>query len=195
MAGTSDIEVANTAITLMGQGASLTSLADDDDAARAINAVWDLQRRAVLRAHYWNFAIARVELAADPTPPPFDWESRYRLPGDYLNLRAFYPREVAWSKEGSYLLCDYGAPIQIIYIRDVENLGAWDSLAIDAFAAKLAHTCAYRVTGDRSLREELWRTYKDYLREARHQDAMEGESTRELDVDVFQRARDYGTPY
>lgn len=192
MAGSTIIEVANTAATLLGQGTTLLSLSDDDDVARAINQVLDLQRRAVLRAHFWNFALGRAELAADPTPPTFDWSARYLLPGDYLNLREMYPREVAWRIEGKYLLADYGSPIRIVYTRDVTNIGDWDALAVDALAAKLAHTICYRVTGNRELRQDMLAEYKMKLREARHMDAIEGENTRAVDIDVFQDARDYG---
>jgi hypothetical protein len=193
MAGTSDIEVANKAVILMGSGRELTSLSDDDDAARALNTVWDLSRRAVLRAHFWNFAQARITINADPTPPPFEWAARFRLPGDFLNLRRFYPREIPWDKEGDYLLTDEGDSVSIVYTKDEANLGAWDAMAIDVFAAKLAHDVAYRVTGSREVRKEMGNVYKELLRGARHMDAMEGESTRTLDIDVFERSRFYGS--
>lgn len=190
--GTTQIEVANKALLHMGHGKRIASLTDDDDAARALQVTFDLSRRAVLRSHFWNFAGARAELALDATTPAFDWPYRYRKPGNYIGLREMFPREARWVLEGDYFLSDSGSPLQIIYTFDQTNLGSWDPLALEALAAHLAYAAAYRVTGSREVRNEMWSLYRDMLREARHMDAMEGESTRTLDIDVFQDARLYG---
>jgi hypothetical protein len=190
--GTSQIEVANTALLHMGHGKRIASLTEDDDAARALSVSFDMSRRAVLRSHFWNFAKKRAELGIDPTAPAFGPANRYRKPGDYVTLREMHPRHVRWRLEGDYFLSDHGSPLQIIYTFDQENLGSWDPLALEALAAHLAWKAAYRVTGSREVRDQMFQLYRSILSDARHMDAMEGESTRVLDIDVFQEARLYG---
>lgn len=187
--GTAETDVANMALTHMGETGVLTALSDDNDAARALSAAFNITRRAVLRAHYWGFAKKRVQIAKDSTAPDFDKSNRYRLPGDFITLVEMYPRENDWRREGDYLLSDSGPPLQLIYIRDEDNLGVWDALALDTFAARLAADCAYAVTGDRNLRTELYQLYKDRLADARHMAAMENMNTEDLDIDVWAGAR------
>ncbi len=189
-AGTAETDVANKALIEMGERTLLTSLTDDRESARVLNQIWNISRRAVLRAHFWNFALKRKQLAADPTAPVFGSESnRYRLPSDYINLIRLYPEEYTWRLESDYLLSDYGAPLDVVYVRDEDNLGVWDALALDAFATRLASDAAYAITGNREVRAELTRAYQAKLAEARHMDAMEGQSTRELDIDVWGQSR------
>ena len=188
-AGLADTDVANKALIEMGETGTLTALSDDNDAARVILSAFNISRRAVLRAHNWGFAKKRASVAKDSEDPLWDYENRYRLPGDFIKLVEMYPREVSWRREGDYLLADYGPPLQYIYIFDEDNLGAWDALALDAFSTRLAADCAYAVTGDRNLRTELMSHFDEKLREARHVAAMENSSTQGLDIDIWTEAR------
>lgn len=187
--GTAETDVANKALIEMGETGVLTALSDDNEAARCLSAVFNISRRAVLRSHFWGFAKKRIQVAADPTAPTFDKSNRYRLPGDFVNLVEMYPREADWRREGDYLISDYGPPLQFVYISDEENLGVWDALALDCFATRLAADCAYAVTGDRNLRTELDKRFKEKLSDARHAAAMENMNTEDLDVDVWALAR------
>lgn len=187
--GTAQTDVANKALIEMGETGTLTALSDDNDAARCLSATLNISRRAVLRSHYWGFAKKRVQIAKDSSNPDFDKSSRYRLPGDFITLVEMYPRENDWRLEGSYLLSNSGPPLDLIYVRDEDNLGVWDALALDALATRLAADCAYAITGDRNLRAELGRLYKDKLADARHMAAMENQNGRELDIDVWEASR------
>lgn len=188
-AGAPETDVANKALIEMGEVGQITALTDDDERARTLRAAFGISRRAVLRAHFWNFALKRASLAKDSTSPSFDYGNRYRLPSDFITLVEMYPREYTWRREGDYLLSDYGPPLQFVYVADENNLGVWDSLATDAFATRLAMDTAYAITGNRNLRNELMQVYREKLAEARHMDAMEGSSAQEFDIDVWAHAR------
>jgi len=188
-AGAPDTDVANKALIEMGEIGQLTALTDDDERARTLLAAFDISRRAVLRAHYWNFALKRASIARDSTSPAYDFSNRYRLPSDYIVLVEMYPREYTWRREGDYLLSDYGPPLQFVYVSDETNIGVWDALATDVLATRLAMDTCYAITGNRELRRELMQAYSMKLSEARHMDAMEGSSAEEYDVDVWAHAR------
>ena len=58
---TTDVDIVNAGLIKLGE-ATITTLADDVKAARLANAIFADQRDVVLRAHPWNFAMARAEL-------------------------------------------------------------------------------------------------------------------------------------
>ena len=65
---TSIVEIGNIALVNLGED-TITSLSDDVKAARLINRRYAPIRDAVLRAHPWNCAMARAQLASvDPAP-------------------------------------------------------------------------------------------------------------------------------
>lgn len=188
-AGAAETDVANKALIEMGEVGQITALTDDDERARTLRATFGISRRAVLRSHFWNFALKRASLAKDSTAPAFDISNRYRLPSDFLNLVRMYPRENTWKREGDYLLSDYGPPLRFIYVRDEDNLGVWDAMATDVFSIRLAMDACLAITGSRELKSDLTRLYRQRLAEARHMDAMEGSNTEELDIDVWGHSR------
>lgn len=190
-AGAAETDVANKALIELGEIGQITALTDDDERARTLLAVFGIARRAVLREHFWSFALKQASVAADSTTPTFDFSNRYRLPSDFIALVRMYPREVNWKRVGDYLYSDYGPPLEFTYVRDEDNLGVWDALATDLLATRLAMDAAYAITGTRDLRRELMQVYATKLSAARHMDAMESGSTEELDIDVWGRSREH----
>ena len=79
------VDICNRALQKLG-AESITSLTQNTENARACNSCFEFLRDAELRAHPWNFAIKRAQLAADLTPPEFGYDLRYQLPSDYLRL-------------------------------------------------------------------------------------------------------------
>ena len=75
----------NLALSRLGKP-PLATLSDQNENARTMLAVFSDVARAELRRHAWSFAMDRTTLAADSTPPKFDYSNAFVLPGDYLRL-------------------------------------------------------------------------------------------------------------
>ena len=119
-------------------------------------AVFSDVARAELRRHAWSFAMDRTTLAADSTPPKFDYSNAFVLPGDYLRLVVLNDlwidtsiREAAqedlpiYTIEGKRILANLDAPLRIRYVTDVTNApDTWDALFCEVFALALARAAA-----------------------------------------------------
>lgn len=79
------IQVANRALTKLG-AARIISLGDDNKQARAVASCFDDLRDDELRAHRWQFAMKRIELAALSEVPTFGYKHQYALPPDFCAL-------------------------------------------------------------------------------------------------------------
>lgn len=172
---TSVIELCNSALIDLGEE-PITALTDNTKAARLCKQRWPAVRDAVLRAHPWNCAAAQAVLAASATPPAFRWASAFPLPTDCLRvLQATVGGALveAWETQGESLCCGESGPLELSYIRRLDDPRLYDSLLCEALAARLSATLAYPLTASTSLGQAFWNLYADKLREARGVDARE----------------------
>jgi hypothetical protein len=172
---TSVIEICNNALLDLGEDA-IASLADNTKAARLCNQRWPAVRDAVLRAHPWNCAVAQAELAASSEPPAWQYSRRFPLPSDCLRVLAVQccgAALVAWEVQEGAILCDEDGPLDIAYVRRIEDPRLFDPLLCEAFTARLSATLAYPITASTSLAQAFWSAYAEKLREARGVDARE----------------------
>lgn len=177
---TTDVDIVNAGLIKLGE-ATITTLADDVKAARLATAIFADQRDGVLRAHPWNFALARVELTAAATPPLWGWTHAYDLPGDpdfCLRVIAVEGEADAgpgaWNIEARQIVTDLASPIRILYLRRVTDYTLWDVLALDALAARIAMELAEPLGKSTSLHNAMSRLYENQLRAARSADGQEG---------------------
>lgn len=191
---TTDVDIVNAGLIKLGE-ATITSLADDVKAARLANAIFADQRDVVLRAHPWNFALARAELTAHVTAPLWGFANAYDLPGDPdVCLRVISVEGEAdagagaWQIEGRQIVTDLASPIRILYLRRVTDYALWDVLALDALAARLAMELAEPLGKSTSLHNAMARLYDNSLRGARSADGQEG-TARMLTADGWIEAR------
>lgn len=181
----SDVEIANRALTKLG-GTTITSLTQDSPAARAVNAAFTSVRRAEIRKHPWNFAKKRAQLAASADEPLYGFGYQYPLPADCL--RVLNKADVDWKIEGQAILSDSAGPLEIIYLRDVEDPNTFDEAFIEAFACKLAMELAEKLTSSSEKRDRAQKEYQYALQEARRTNAIERMSEDRLEDD-WERAR------
>jgi hypothetical protein len=179
------VDICNEAMDLLG-AATITSLTENSKEARLCNRKFDTVRDAVLRAHPWNCAIARAELAADSTAPAFGFSYKYPLPTDPYCLRvlsfwnsnvnnelAAYDSNVMFKIEGRNVLSNEGT-CNIIYISRVTDTEQFDTLLSTAVAHRLAADTAYAITGSNSVSQQMFALYESRLKEAKGVDSMEG---------------------
>lgn len=150
----SQIQICNLALVHCGE-ATITSLNEDNKAARVLNRVYDMVRDQALTDYRWNFAIARAELAADPTPPAFGFQNRFTVPSDLLQLiglfdsqesnRNYTSAETIFKREGAYILTD-DAPCRIIYVKRITDTGMYPPEFVKYMGYLLATTIFYDMT-------------------------------------------------
>ena len=154
----SKIQICNRALSKLGAD-RITSLDDDNKSARAMKSAFDFVRDAELRAHVWNFSVARAELAALATTPVWGFQYEYALPEDFIKLleiRDLYSNANTldyrttpaplWQMEGGLLKTDAESPLYIRYVYRVTDTALYDALFAEALACRLAAETAEEIT-------------------------------------------------
>lgn len=183
----SAVDISNRALQKLG-AERIISLTQDSVSARACNLAYEQVRDAELRAHTWNFAIKRRELAADATAPVYGYTYAYTLPSDCLRLlkndnqENFYSDK--WKVEGRKILTDEAAPFQIRYVYRVTDTTQYDALFVEALASKMAYEMCEELTQSNSKKQSAAEDYKFAIREARKINAFENVPA-EQDTDTW----------
>ena len=160
----SEVTVANIALSLLGEP-QIVSLTEDADRARKINTRFEDVRDATLRAHPWDCAEKRVQLANDGTTPVFGFAFSFDLPSDFIVARRLEVHTAKWKIEGKKLLAE-DSPAKMLYTFRVTDPNTWDSLFIQVFGARLAYEVCEAITKDTDLKTRLWREYLEKKKEA-----------------------------
>lgn len=173
----SQVDIVNLALIEVGT----RIVADPDDkekGPRNIKIVFPMLRDAVLRAHPWNFAMARRQVPAQVETPAFGWAYKYDLPSTPHCLRAYrigaVEDRIPFAVEGREILTDAGPPINLRFIAQVTDLSRFDALFTVTLGARIGATIAKSIDDSASLAADLWNLYLAKLREARNIDGMEG---------------------
>lgn len=175
------VTVANLALSKLGEDDQLRDPDQDSHAARSVRAVWDPMRRAVFRKGKFNCSMTRAELAAQAPASlgyrsPYPFANRFPVPADFLRLvEVLDPADVreSYKFERKAILADTAGPVFIRYVADIVEVGDWDDLFVQAFAARLAFQIADRITGDRGRKADCWAEYKAAIGDAAGVDAKE----------------------
>lgn len=177
----SNVDIANLALTKLG-ATRITSLLDDTKQARAVNAIYEIERDALLSEHPWSFAIKRAQIPATTTPPSFGWAYTYPLPADYLkivqvgDLWAFYDNGDAgalFDVEDSAIVTDEASPLKLRYVCRVTNPGLFSSTFVIALAARLRSGVAEELTQNLSKKEDAMNDYKASIFQAKRANDIE----------------------
>jgi len=172
----SDLDICNAALTKVGAN-QITSRTENSAGAKAVNAVYDRKRKALLRKHPWSFAIKRASLAQDANPPLFNRTYQYQLPSDWLRLLAPDPEvnfnDCDWEIEGRYIITNYLPPLQIRYIWDVTDVNLMDALFQEALATDIALEICEKLTQSNTKKADLKDDLKEIIQEARRTNAIE----------------------
>ena len=172
----SEVEIANTALSRVG-ATRITALTENSVAARAVNAIYAQMRDVELRAHVWNFAIKRAQLAEDATVPAFGPSAAFTLPSDFIRLLPpdpeLHSNDLDWRIEGRRILTYDTAPLDIRYVYRVTDPNEMDPIFRQALALRIARAICEPLTQSNNKLAAIDAEYKDTLREARKADALE----------------------
>jgi hypothetical protein len=193
---TSEVSIANAALSKLGSSRKLESLTQDHPNARTMNASFKRIRDALLRSYTWGFSIRRASIAADGTQTIWGKHNRYSLPNDFLRLTrdketgqaADWRIEGGAEGAGSFIISDDGSPLNIRYVAKVEDPNAFDSLFLEAFACWLAHDACKEVTGSTDLKRDLKQNLDDAIDDATRVGAIE-KPAEETPTDSWVNAR------
>lgn len=176
----SAVDVCNLALQRLG-AKTISSLTDDDTAARECNRVFAHARDSELRGHQWSFARKRASLAADSTDPAFGYAKRYKLPSDFLRLLPQNGQNPVdgslpqsdFQIESGYILTNDGAPLNIVYIRRVDDPNDFDQLFTDLLVSRIARDICEKITQSNTKLQSAQSIYQDMKNEARKINAFE----------------------
>ena len=165
-------DICNQALSKVGDEL-ISCLTDSSKQARYCRMLYASTRDAVLRAHPWNFAIDRAELAQLTAAPAYEYTYQFQLPSDCLRVLQMEEVDMVFKIEGGKLLTDEGTA-KIKYIKRVTDSALFDSLFIAALSARLAAEMAVPLADSKTLAETMWELYLNKIGEARGIDAQEG---------------------
>jgi hypothetical protein len=187
------VTIANLAASSLGEDDQLRSPDDDTHLSRSVRAVWDLERRAAIRDHSWNFAMRRQALPAEAlATPPRPFAASFRLPAKCVRLiEVMDLSRHAYAVEGKSILADTTGPLHIRFLEDVDEPASWDDLFVKAFAMRVAWQIADRITGDANRVTMAERKYRSALSEAKRVDARENPQVAH-EPTGWERARGWG---
>jgi hypothetical protein len=181
MSAISAVSIASSALVRLGDKA-IISLTDDSDRARVMNTLYPTVLDAVLRAHRWNFAIARAALPALSDAPAWEYDNQFQLPAGaspaycirLLTTEAYELYQTPFVVEGRTVLTNAAAPLKIKYIARITDPAQYDAMFVEALIARLAAEAAYPVTGSKQAADAQWALYQLKVREAMTYDGLEG---------------------
>lgn len=180
--------IANRALQLVG-ATSILNLTDNSPEAREVSRAYDFCRRAELRAHRWNFAIKRAQLAPDTDAPVFEFQYQFTLPSDCLRVLIPNDATLDWKVEGKKLLTNtatspfgagvFGASVSpsaalyLRYIADVEDTTYFDAAFCEALSVRVALAIVERLTQSNQKKAQLKDDYRAAIAEASAINAFE----------------------
>lgn len=182
------IDIANSALTLVGSESVLVTLDDTNKAARLCRQNYDFSRRAVLEKHPWLFAVSRVLLDLDANVPAFGFSAQHQIPDDLLRCLSVNDRTTDWIREGKYILSNEQAQIQVRYIYDVSDIELFPQLFVDAVAADLAVRICFSLTQSTERVADIKQTYQNTIMKARFANSLD-QSMRVVAADTYTDAR------
>lgn len=187
----SPVEICSNALILVG-AQPISSLSETSDRAILMSNLYDQIRRATLRRHLWNFAMTRVLLSPDVTPPAFEWTAQFTLPSDCLRVVSLgeIGEHPDYTIEGRKILSN-DASVKLGYVRDEEDANVFDVMFCDALSANMAFAAAFPLTKSEALQKAMYQLYSEKITEARTIDGVETPPG-QIDDSYFLNARRSG---
>lgn len=163
----SSTNICNLALSYLSQ-APISDISEPETSTEEECARWyDTTRRDLLRRGSWNFAKKRVVLTPNDTTPAFTYDTAYNLPADFLRLLRIEDQDDTvlvdfldvnsprfYVVEDNQILINTeffvftGENLNLVYIRDFENVLKMDASFIKLFAIELALNMSYRFISD-----------------------------------------------
>lgn len=151
------VSICSNALQMLG-AKPINDFNERTEHARLCANLYPSVRDDLLRAHPWNCATKRVMLAPLATPPAFDFDYQFALPGDWIRTLQVGKKgqALAYRSEGRNILaCVTALPLVYIFRNDVEQ--SWSTNLVELAELQMAAKMAYAVTKSSSIRD----SYRD----------------------------------
>lgn len=195
--GDSPVSICNGALIALGCDPIVSIAPPDANKRAALCAVrYNPVRRTMLRRRPWSCAKWQASLAASPTAPAFGPGNAYTLPTDFLRFwevdaNGDWIDPPKWITVGSQVLTDSGAPLNIWYVRDLQDCTVMDSLLVRCIELALAADLAIALTQDQGRKDKATADMEALLEGDASLVTSQENTPVEWDEDVWLRARDY----
>lgn len=144
-ATTTELEVCNLALLLVGNGQQINGFDEKTMESKACKVFYAKARDAFLEAFWWKFATKRALLAVVAGQTRDGWAYVYAQPSDFLAPQRIWNGErvptarnkIPFTLEGTFVLTDR-AQASLIYTYQCTAVALWTPLAIDALGWELA---------------------------------------------------------
>ena len=167
----SEVAICNRALQKLG-AKRIISLDDVGvpNASRC-KAAYAMVRDQELRKRAWNFAIKRVQLAAD-VAVPLDYAGAFTLPTDCIRI---LPKNTVtdWQPEHGKILTNDKAPLSLRYIARISDTTLFDENFTEMLAAKIAYELCEEITQSNTKQANAMQDYKTAAFDAARTNAFE----------------------
>lgn len=164
------VSICSNALLKLGARA-ISSFTDGTDTATLCANIYPEARDSLLRTSLWNFAMKRIQLAAEATTPAWGYAHQHVIPGDYIRMIQI-ENELDYVIEQGRILCD-ATPINITYIYRNEDAATYDSLFVELLTQKMVAELAYAVTRSDSKAQAELQKFVAMAKYARNIDSSE----------------------
>ena len=189
MAATSEVQLVNRALTLLGES-RIASLTDNTPQALSANAIYAQVRDDVLSEGRWNCAIKRATLALLEADPVWGFQNLFQLPTDFIRLDRIRDMRDDFAIEEDKLATDVDE-MSIRYVFRITDVAKMDAPLQTAIAYKMAHELAIALKASDKKREAMYQMYKDQMADARFRDAQQS-PVQAVDAYAWVDGRDTG---
>jgi hypothetical protein len=176
------VQICNVALTAYIGASRINSLSEDSPEARACDTHYDDVVRWCLEAYWWNFATGR-QVLAQLTNDRDEWEYRYQMPSDALQIRWVNDPETARLKlaqgqspditreiTGTDIYCDL-EDAACEYTKAITDPTLFPQSFADAVSAQLATRIVLPLTEDNRRANSTFEIAQRNLEEAFMRDA------------------------
>lgn len=194
MAVYSETDIANRALSKLGDVRITDISQTDTKAARAMNHRFEFLRDLLIASYPWRFAVSLASLAADSTAPEWGFARRFLLPADCLRLLSigdysidiaalgvqfriggdsYYPSDAPFEVIGQYIHTDYSAPLKIVYLAQITDPGLFPDVFSEALACRLALDACEELTQSATKKDAIAAEAREAMIQAHRIDALQ----------------------
>jgi hypothetical protein len=153
---TSDVDICNSALFLLGAD-EISSLSDDEsDNAATLARLYEPFKEAKLTEYPWHWARELRQMSRDATSPVTSWRYRFIIPAESIRVHDYYASSEVGARPvrdleriGDYVYTDRDE----LYVQSTEDKSEadWPRLFEQFFTNALAAEIAIAVTGKESM--------------------------------------------
>ena len=160
-------DIVNQALSRIGSELCVDYLTDTTKQGVQARLHYANTRDALLRSHFWNFAVKRAVLVTLAGTPPAPWTYQWSKPSDCLRIINVDGCN-SYQLEGSTVYT-FSSTATLKYVAQITDVTAYDSLFVQVFALALAVELVYPLAGvgSSALRQTIQSELQDQLSKAR----------------------------